>query len=59
MPKLIIGGRDSRDYSDTELLEMLAKIQGKRVEDVKVQARERKPRTAREIKKYAGPAVEL
>lgn len=59
MPKLIVGGRDSRDIPDAELMEMLAAIQGKRVEDVQVKARERKPRTAKEIRKYAGPAVEL
>jgi len=59
MPKLIIGGKDAADYSDEELMQMLATLQGKRVEDVQVKARERKPRTAKEIRKYAGPAVEL
>lgn len=58
MPKLIIGGRDSTEYTDEELMKMLAEIRGQRVQDVKVSAKERKPRTAKEIKKYL-PAVEL
>lgn len=60
MPKLMIGGKDSRDYTDVELMEMLAKIQGKRVEDIRVAPRERKPRMAKEMKKHnTAPAVEL
>lgn len=60
MPKLMIGGRDSRDYTDQELLEKLALIQGKRVQDVEVKARERKPRMAKDIKKYSSePVTEL
>lgn len=58
MPKLIIGGKDSTEYTDEELMKMLAEIRGQRVQDVKVSAKERKPRTAKEIKKYT-PAVEL
>lgn len=50
--KLVIGGKDSSEYTDDELLAKLAQLRGQRVEDVEVKPRERKPRTAKEIKKY-------